>query len=169
MAKFQRITIGLLFFLALGIASASVQTQQPKKEGKRMTEVRWTTEENGHLAGHVTHYLYLTHTDAKKQIAYTHRRVTRGEKKLVAAANADFNRFRITDETGKEIFLQARVIRVDSRVLYFQKEKSMYGWQIGTSLNEALRRALNSEELKDANLQIDQDYAKEMAQTKKKK
>lgn len=107
-------------------------------------------------------YVYLTHTDPEQQTAYWKNRVFRSlEQKLVAKPNSGYQHFKIADEPGDFIYLKAKVIRVDLRVVFFQKEKSIYAWHIGTSLEEALENSLDIDQRDALDLEIDQVYATE--------
>jgi len=107
-------------------------------------------------------YIILTHTDPEQETAYWRNRGGRTtETKISAKANSEQNRFRITDETGAKVIVQAKVLRVDLRVVYFQKVNSIYAWDIGTSLEDALDKELSDAQRIERKLEIDQAFAKE--------
>jgi len=107
-------------------------------------------------------YTFLTHTDPEQQTAYWRNRVSRSrEQKLIAKPNSGYETFTLKDDQSDFVFLNAKVIRVDLRIVYFQKGKTMYAWHIGTSLEEALQNDLDLDQRDLLDLQIDQVYAKE--------
>jgi hypothetical protein len=119
---------------------------------------------------HTPRYVFLTHTDPEQQTAYWRNRVSRGlEQKLVAKPKSGYEHFKIVDDPGDYVFLKAKVIRVDLRTVFFQKEKTIYAWHIGTSLESALENYLDFDQRDILDLQIDMEYAKESLEEKAKK
>lgn len=114
-------------------------------------------------------YSHLTHTDPVQKTAYWFNRVFRSlEQKLVAKKGSGYEHLLIRDEAGEYTWLKAKILRVDLRAVYFQKDRTMYAWHIGTTLEEALENELDIDQRDDLDLQFDEQYAKDCAEAEEK-
>ena len=85
------------------------------------------------------------------------------EMKLIAKPRSGYEIFRVTDEDGEYVFFKAKVLRVDSRDVYYQVKNQVYGIHIGQSLAEAMEYPLSIDQMDDLELNdvYDRDWAKE--------
>lgn len=100
-------------------------------------------------------YVRLIHTDPDHQTAYLRNIVQRAvppEMKLIAKERSGYDTFRIMDDETEYVFFKARVMRVDSREVFFQVKNKVYSIHIGKSLADAMEHALSPDEMDDYDL-----------------
>jgi hypothetical protein len=89
----------------------------------------------------VPKYVHLIHLAPKEQTAYLHNRVYKKDDiKVMVQPKADVFTI-IDDETGFRFF-NAKLMKVESREIYFQVKDNVYQMHIGQSLSEAMARPL---------------------------
>jgi hypothetical protein len=89
--------------------------------------------------------------------------------RLRAKAKSGYDVFRITDEdTGKSV-MKAKVLRIDSRDVYFQVGDDVFAMHIGETLAEAMKAPMGHDEVERLELTalIDPEFAVETAGTGK--
>lgn len=96
----------------------------------------------------MTQFVYLTFINQTviREEAFLRNRATNRMTRL--RSTAGYNIFRITDESGDKVQLQAKVLRIESRDVYFQVDDEIFRLHIGQSVAEALRRPLRESEIK---------------------
>jgi hypothetical protein len=74
------------------------------------------------------------------------------EMRLRSSARSGFNKFQIRNDEGNRVLIDATVLRIDQRDVYFQVKEDIYGIHIGQTIANAMRRALSQKELDDLQL-----------------
>ncbi len=87
--------------------------------------------------------------------------------RLCGAPRSGYDSFRIYNEEGSRVILRGKVLRIDSRDVYFQVDGEVYGIHIGQTLAEAMRRSLADEQIQELGLTVLEE--EEAAASKEKK
>ena len=89
--------------------------------------------------------------------------------RLRAKAKSGFDVFRISDEATGASVMKAKVLRIDSRDVYFQVGDDVFSMHIGETLAEAMKKPMDHAEVEELELTalIDPEFAKETAGTVK--
>lgn len=82
-----------------------------------------------------------------------------------------YDTFRIMNEDRSRVMLKGKVLRIDSRDIFFQVGEDVYRFHFGQTLAEAMARRLNDAQLEELELTelVDMDFAKQDAEEKKAK
>jgi hypothetical protein len=116
-------------------------------------------------------YVRLVQTVPDQQEAYLRDLVQQSrETKLIAKRMSGYDTFRIYDHETDYTFFRAKVLRVDSRTVYFQVLGDVYAVKIGQNLADAMQTKLDVFQRDEANVETDKTWAaEEEARLKKKK
>jgi hypothetical protein len=69
------------------------------------------------------------------------------EMKLKSKKGTGYNTFQIRNATGTKTLVQATVLRIDQREMYFQVKDEVYGVHIGETIAKAMRLSIPDAEL----------------------
>ncbi len=91
----------------------------------------------------VSRYTYLTQITLgeKGSEAFYYIRTSNRQTRL--RLSAGFDKFRIMDERGDNAVLSGKVVKIESRDVYFQVDNDYYAVHVGQSFEEALRTRLS--------------------------
>ena len=115
----------------------------------------------------IREYIKLDHTVPTTNEAFLRNYAYRErETKLRPKKNSGYEYFVVWNEDRSRQLMKGKALRVDQRDVYFQVIEDIYRIRIGSSLAEAMRRPLSSDELEELQLTslYDDEFAKaEMA------
>jgi len=99
----------------------------------------------------VREYVRLEHTIPSNEEAYF-RNVATADGAIRIRPTPGFSTIKIYNENRKRVLVQGKVLRVDQRDVYFSVGEDIYGWHIGHSIAQAMRRPLSTAELREIGL-----------------
>jgi hypothetical protein len=94
----------------------------------------------------VTHFVYLTDITYSKgrYEAFLYDRYNNHTTRL--RSSAGFDRFRISDNNGKQM-IQGKVVHLDSRFLIYQANGKYYTLHVGQNIGESLKKPMSRDEV----------------------
>jgi hypothetical protein len=99
----------------------------------------------------VTRFTFLTDitvSDWKSEAFYY---IRTNNRKTRLRVSAGFNTFRITDDRD-DVVVSGKVVKIDTRDIYFQVGESFYGIHVGQNFADAMRRRLPESEVRSLGL-----------------
>lgn len=101
------------------------------------------------------HLTDITHTEDRIE-AFLYDRYNNRKTRL--RVSPGFNSFRVQDEEGETV-LRGTMVQIDDREVIFRAEDRYYSLHVGQSLREALKKPLNSTQVKGLGIEepVDQD------------
>jgi hypothetical protein len=100
----------------------------------------------------VTRYTYLTDITLKDGREEAFYYIRTNKKKTRLRISPGFNSFRIMDELEDSPVVSGKVLKIESRDIYFQVGNNYYSIHVGQSFAEAMRRRLPEAEVKSLGL-----------------
>jgi hypothetical protein len=89
-------------------------------------------------------YIKLVGTETSKgEAQYLNLYYTKDEQRLSQKANSGYNTFRVGEKDGGYTFFYGKVLKVDSRDVYFQVKDKVFRWHLGDSLEKAYDEGKN--------------------------
>jgi len=96
----------------------------------------------------IAEHVRLVYTDPTTQEAFLRTLIFQvPETRVRSKKGSGYDTFRIMNENRSKVLVQAKVLRIDQRDMYFQVKEDVYGIHIGYTMAEAMRRPLSDAEL----------------------
>jgi hypothetical protein len=101
----------------------------------------------------IPEHVRLSQTDPTSQEAFLRNLIFQmRETRLRSDPRSGFKKFQIRSEDGSEVLIDATVLRIDQRDVYFQVKEDIYGIHLNDTVAHAMRRPLSDAELKNLGL-----------------
>ncbi|GEM_PF-7091411 len=183
----RRAPVGLAVGLALGpwfAAQDSIRTEVAKEETAKRTydDIKYRNLFVGLVPEQppavppdfefdVRQYIKLDHIVSSEKEAYLRNYVVRERDTKLRPKKPGFEYFVVWNENRDLKLLKGKVLKVEQREVYFQVGEFIYAMHIGTSLADAMRRALPDDELETLGLSelYDENFAQEQTKQDPKK
>ncbi len=119
----------------------------------------------------VLSYVRLVTTSPGSREAFLRNQLVRSpELRVRDIPSSGYDTFRIMDEEGKHVLVQAKMLRIEQRDVFFQVGKSVYRMHIGQTLGDALNSSsLSEDQMDDLELTAlyDPEFGEAAQETKK--
>lgn len=120
--------------------------------------------------GPIPAFIRLTQIEPKEGEAhYLNLFYKKDERKISAKENSGYNTFLIAADDLSYTFFLGKVLRVDSRDVFFQVKDKVYQWHVGDTLETATRAALSLDYMDAIDLEPDYEWGKKELEKEKGK